>query len=348
VPIRHPITRKLQGVLNLTARYDDANHLMLPYAMLAAQEIEQQLYLHSSRSERLLLEQFLSAQKRSSRPFIALNDQIVISNPAAARVLDELGQAFLWEFAAQSIDGREQLSGSIQLGSGECVPTTCLPVFDGRATVGALIEIETPTRAVTQPRGLTITAKQTQPRGVWHDVAERARAFSARGLPLLVVGEEGVGKVALVREVFDVEYGSGEVTVLDARAQSVDGPSAWLKRFGRALGAEGGVVVVRHVEALDSSVARAACGLVDAYAEGPVRLVGTMTDDAATAAYQPFVDRFAVASVRIPPLRDRMQDLPALLVCLTAAWGRPSVGSCQRCGCGTASALSRSRRSSAS
>jgi hypothetical protein len=25
VPIRHPITRKLQGVLNLTARYDDAN-----------------------------------------------------------------------------------------------------------------------------------------------------------------------------------------------------------------------------------------------------------------------------------------------------------------------------------
>jgi hypothetical protein len=38
----------LRGVLNLTARYDDANHLMPPYAMLAAQEIEQQLYLHGT------------------------------------------------------------------------------------------------------------------------------------------------------------------------------------------------------------------------------------------------------------------------------------------------------------
>jgi DNA-binding NtrC family response regulator len=56
---------------------------------------------------------------------------------------------------------------------------------------------------------------------------------------------------------------------------------------------------------------------VDAYADGPVRLVGTMTDDSAAAAYQPLVDRFAVASVRIPPLRDRIQDLPALLVSLT-------------------------------
>lgn len=48
VPIRHPITRKLRGVLNLTARYDDVNHRMLPYAMMAAQEIEQQLYLHGT------------------------------------------------------------------------------------------------------------------------------------------------------------------------------------------------------------------------------------------------------------------------------------------------------------
>ncbi|MDQ1677123.1 MAG: hypothetical protein QOC93_2267 [Actinomycetota bacterium] len=47
-PSATPITRKLRGVLNLTARYDDANHLMPPYAMLAAQEIEQQLYLHGT------------------------------------------------------------------------------------------------------------------------------------------------------------------------------------------------------------------------------------------------------------------------------------------------------------
>jgi DNA-binding NtrC family response regulator len=151
----------------------------------------------------------------------------------------------------------------------------------------------------------------------------QARTLSDRGLPLLIVGEEGVGKVALVREVFVGEHGRGEVTVFDARAQSVDGTSVWVKRLGRALGADGGVVVVRHIEALDSSAARAACGLVDAYADGPVRLVGTMTDDAATAAYQPLVDRFAVASIRIPPLRDRMQDLPALLVSLTERHSTP-------------------------
>jgi transcriptional regulator of aromatic amino acid metabolism len=237
-------------------------------------------------------------------------------------VLDELGQASLWEFAAQSIASREQLSGTLELSSGDRVPTTCLPVFDGRATVGALIEIETPTRVVPQLRGPRPAAKPTQPRGAWHDVMEHARTLSDRGLPLLVVGEEGVGKVALVREVFAGEYGRGEVTVLDARRQSIDGASAWVKRFGRALGAGGGVVVVRHIEALDSSAARAACGLVDAYVDGPVRLVGTMTHDAA-AVYQPLVDRFAVASLRIPPLRDRMQDLPALLVSLTERHSTP-------------------------
>ena len=47
-PIRHPINGRLEGVIDITCRFEDTNTLLLPLAMRAATDIERLLYARSS------------------------------------------------------------------------------------------------------------------------------------------------------------------------------------------------------------------------------------------------------------------------------------------------------------
>jgi transcriptional regulator of acetoin/glycerol metabolism len=82
-PVRHPITHHLLGAICLSARTEHANPFMRPFALGAVREIERRLYLDSSRDERLLLEHFLAADKRTGRAIIVVNESMVISSPPA-------------------------------------------------------------------------------------------------------------------------------------------------------------------------------------------------------------------------------------------------------------------------
>jgi transcriptional regulator of acetoin/glycerol metabolism len=326
VPIRHPLQQGLVGVLNLCCRIDDADDRLLPFARDAAREIERRLYLMGSKAERLVLERFLSAKSRGDgRPIISLNRDMIISNAAAAPVLDEIGQARIWQHANDVIDARASSEGTLELTSGRTLATRCHPIGEGEEIVGALVELEPPPSAPVElesgadpaaPVWALDGLSGTSP--AWRAVATQVRSYGDSRLPLLIEGEAGVGKLALARSMFADVDAQGLLSVFEARMQPVEGAASWITTLRAALVDPQRVVVVHHLEALEDEAAQALVSLIETFEPAGTLFAGTLTRERHTGAEHPrWVDRFAVMTVQVPPLRERREDLEPLLEALT-------------------------------
>ncbi|MGH9168579.1 MAG: GAF domain-containing protein, partial [Acidimicrobiia bacterium] len=117
VPIHHPITGRLEGVLDITCRYGDTNDRTLPLVLGAVREIEERLYEDASVSERALLENFLIMTRHSKRPVVSMNEEFAISNVAASRLLEPADHALLWERATEAL-ARHEVVGQVRLAGG--------------------------------------------------------------------------------------------------------------------------------------------------------------------------------------------------------------------------------------
>jgi transcriptional regulator of acetoin/glycerol metabolism len=328
-PLVHPMSRHVLGTLNVLCRTEAANSVLRPWLLEVAREIERRLRVESCAHEQLLLESFLTARHDRRHPIICLNDQIVLSNSAATRLLASVDQAVLWEQAALAIDARANGACTLVLDDGQRVAAHCRPIFDGATPVGAKIEIQldpprplrAPSAGASRPdeRMLGSLAGQSER---WDRLRAEAAAARERPGPILLAGEPGTGKLAIARSLLEAE----RVDVFDAALYAVDEPQAWMRQVSARLQDGDGVVVLAHLESLDAFTSRTIAGLMDrAEAAGP-RLVGTVTMSAG-AAPPPHVplDRFATI-VAVPALRERIDDLRVLLRALTAQHAGPDAG----------------------
>ncbi|MDO8208925.1 sigma-54-dependent Fis family transcriptional regulator [Conexibacter sp. CPCC 206217] len=338
VPIRHPITRQLRGVLNVTCPTAEYNALLLPFALEAGHEIERRLYLAGSRKERLLLEQFLSVQSRTgAHAVVTLNEEIIISSPAAGRILDGVSQTVLWEQVAHVIAGGASDAHLLELPTGERIATRCHPVRDGGAVIGAFVELDSePAPRPSRARALRAGRAGADGRlpglagssVAWRTVVDQAIAYRESGLSFFLVGPPGSGKFALLDALFEAERAAGRVHVFEAALQPIEGAARWVTAVRDAIVAgDDAVVLVRHVEALEETATRALCGLLEALAPRRPRLVGTHTPhDGPSGPAPALIDRASAGAIQLPPLRDRTEDFAELLAALTR---RHSVGGIQ-------------------
>ena len=84
-PVWHPVTRRLEGVLDITGLAADANPLLAALVTRAVDDIEQRLLDGTRTSERRLLAAFQSASGRRQRVLVAIGENVVLSNRAAHR-----------------------------------------------------------------------------------------------------------------------------------------------------------------------------------------------------------------------------------------------------------------------
>lgn len=313
VPIHHPVTRQLEGVLDITCRRQDANTMLLPWILEVARMVEERLYQQATREERLLLNQFLAATRRTKRAVVCLNEQTIISNPCAARLLDGVGHAQLWEHANRVVTADTAGSYALTLADGRAVTARCEPVRDERTTVGVLVEA-LPARQRSRAGGRQAPSWLPQLAGHgarWKQVCDQAQRYRERPIPVLIAGEVGTGKLALARAMFGDR---DELSVFDAALHTVDGFRRWAAALRRRLADPAGTVVIRHLEALRTREAQTVCGLLDDARDSGPRLVGTLTcGEAALTAYRALLDRLAVATIDLPSLRERLEDLPDLV-----------------------------------
>ncbi len=152
---------------------------------------------------------------------------------------------------------------------------------------------------------------------VWLEARQAAVAACQQGAWLLLVGEPGVGKLALARAVHHHFLAAERVHVLDA-ADTRDGDAAaWLANVRLELAEPAGTVVLCHLDLLGATLLEAlAAALTDARQRPSPWVVGTLAAGATVDHTLGLVLGQLPASVTVPPLRYRIDDLGDLVSAL--------------------------------
>lgn len=306
-PVRHPITRRTVGAVNVTCRATDTNSLLAVVVRKLVEEIRSALHDRATARERRLLSAFLDEQRRATGPIAVVGDGLIITNPQAADLgLDKLG---LWD------EIRSRKAGGDQTGLALPADLTAdvRLVGDGGSPTGAVLTVAGP--AASRPAAIRRPARAaTGPpdAGTWKELATRAARLTG---PVAVIGEAGSGKATVLQRAFGVAPdGAGDPddpVVLDAAAYPLD-PTGWPARLRQAAGR--GPVVLRHAELLDTAAVRVVvAALEDPAARSRLGLTVTVADGAAPEPpAMLLIDTLTASTLTVPPLRRNPDELVAL------------------------------------
>ncbi|MGI5129936.1 sigma-54-dependent Fis family transcriptional regulator [Pseudonocardia sp. CA-107938] len=289
-PVRHPITRRVLGAVNVTCRVNDTNSLLAVIVSKLVDEIQQALYQTATARERTLLSAFLAERRTAAGPLAVVGDDLIITNPQAADLgIDRLG---LWDEirAQRGTADRTQVSLPADLTAEVRLVRT-----DGKVA-GAVVSIHGPAADAAQPaRRPRPPRTSAKPHG--RTGLQKRAGELAEGGTVAVLGEAGTGKTTVLRAALD------PVAVLDAATYGLD-PTSWANRLRRHLDA-GDAVVLTHVELLDAGAVRTVSAvLAEAARPGPVGLTITVVEGAAVStATTHLLDALCARTMSIPPLR---------------------------------------------
>ena len=318
-PIRHPVTRRTVGAVNVTCRAEHTNPLLAVVVRTLVEEIQAALWQAASARERMLLDAFLAARRRGPGPVVIIGEDVLITDAAAAAL--DLDHRDLWD------EVRELPAEGATLQLGAQVNAQVSVLRDGPTTTGALLTLADP----ATPR-----ARSTGAPDPWTAAAERVAALVGRE-SVAVRGEPGVGKLTLLRGFWP------DAVVLDAATLPVDGLRTWVGGLRAALAPaataataatagtaataatarnvlsalppeSGPPVVLAHVELLDARSVRAIAAELDrAPSPPPLALTLTLPDGAGPPEPAALLlDRLGAATVGVPPLRRRAEAIATL------------------------------------
>jgi sigma-54 dependent transcriptional regulator, acetoin dehydrogenase operon transcriptional activator AcoR len=324
-PIRHPVFGRPEGVLTFVSPVAEASPLMLAFVEETAACIQERMLTTSSRRERLLLDAFVTAERRTRSPVVALNEQTIIASAATSALLQQgLDHAALWEAAREAILGPTARSegGETLCGEGDRVfRVTASSVRDGNQVVGALVRLcraaSTGQSAVSRC-GSSVHPQQCLLRHLggrsraWAHAMSVAAPAVLSDHPVLLLGEPGVGKVEVAQAIHDLSCTNGPLSVFNAALALLDGFAIWLGKIRERLGRPG-TLVLTHLETLAGPEALALAALLGDHEGSWPRLIGTATRHSGdTSPTGPHLDRLATHCVDLPPLRERRGDVPEL------------------------------------
>jgi sigma-54 dependent transcriptional regulator, acetoin dehydrogenase operon transcriptional activator AcoR len=337
VPIRHPITGRTIGAVDLTCWRRDADPLLVALAKTTADQIMQVLLTDYSAQEVQLLQEYLRACKRTSGMVLALSRDTVMLNDFARQVLDPADQSVLLGHAAEALEAGQHGPVQVALPTGVTARLYCRPLEGARSPRPGVVHVRltdtrSPLRAepVSHPRmhlpGLVGSGT------LWRRGCSQVETAYGSSEWLALSGEPGVGKLAVLRAVHQRRDPAGKFHVLDADDAA---DQDWLNTARAELAAETGTLVIRHVDRLGPRRLYAlSAALQETISAGRPRSLWVAVTLGLT---QPGPDlarmlRFFPCTVELPPLRHHIDDLhelvpfllgrlnpPGRLVCSTEA-----------------------------
>lgn len=330
-PIRNPITRQIEGVVDLSCVNEHNADLLLALVLEIAFQVEERFYLEASVDERLMLQHFTSAARNSARPVMAVNKDMILTNPAAARLVRNVEQELLWDLASRVSHANTTMSETLIHGE-ENTTALCTPVRDGGDVVGVIIELkrERPTRRpaeTSRPRRAHELPGLVGHSPAWRSVCQQVHSIDRTARRLVVSGETGTGKSAVARAWFALR-GVSDILVLDAAAEPGRGASRLLAQVDLALQPEekpgSSALLITHLEHLAApATAELSALLKEADPQGPLVAVTVTTSGEPLPHHtESALDRFGTLRIELPALRHRREDISDL-VALFAGRGEP-------------------------
>ncbi|MDX2644368.1 SpoIIE family protein phosphatase [Streptomyces sp. PA03-1a] len=170
VPVRHPLSGRVEGVLDLTSLYGDAHPLMAELARGCALAIEQRLLEECGERERALLQGYLTAEHRGAAAApLRLDGVGHIPGVGPPAGLTDGDESVLAETAAGLIAAGRREALELPLSHGRTAHLLCRPLAGG-----AVVEVSVP-----------------------GDAGARGNAPGGAASRPLLVGEPGVGRLAV-------------------------------------------------------------------------------------------------------------------------------------------------------
>jgi transcriptional regulator of acetoin/glycerol metabolism len=319
-PIQHPISGKTIGAIDLTCWRKDAGQLLIALARTTAEQIRQAMLMHGNIREMALFQAYLRTCRRTTGIVMAFNDDIVMMNDRARRLLDPADQAVLLGHATQALAGGRGSTTTLALPTGGRVRLQCRAVGDGPGRDGGVLSV----KLIENEDGPSPSASMIPmflpgvvgSAPLWLRCCHDVDASYGKGEWLVLAGERGVGKYTLARCVHQRRNPTGRVHSLDAAEV---GPAAdWRDDLRRELLDDPvDALVVRHVDRLSPD--RLAV-LVSVLRELRTRRAAdlpwvavTLSQDAETKP--DLVELLAdfPRTVQVPPLRRHVDDLNELV-----------------------------------
>jgi sigma-54 dependent transcriptional regulator, acetoin dehydrogenase operon transcriptional activator AcoR len=325
VPIRHPMTGKTVGVLDLTCWRADAGPLLMTLAKTTAEQIRQALLTEAGMQEIELLHAYLRACKHNSGMVFALNNDVVMMNATTRSTLVPGDQTALLRQAAEALASK-QPSATIELPSGVQVRLHTHAVKgDGRMAGGVVdakvLGVGAVHALAAAPAPPVALPGLVGDGNLWRRAcAEVESAYRAGGW-LVVEGERGTGKLSLLRALHASVNASRGLSVLDAAEFDGRRDPRWMTEARRALAQREGTVILRHLEQLPAVALREITTVLqDASTRKSAWVAMTVPEDR-TASAPPSLLQLFPSSVHVPPLRHHIADVERLVPFLLAKLG---------------------------
>jgi transcriptional regulator of acetoin/glycerol metabolism len=333
VPIRHPVSGRTIGAVDLTCWRKDADPLLIALAKTTADHITQALLTDTSALEVQLLQEYLRVCKRTSGIVLALSRDTVMLNDYARQVLDPADQSVLLGEAAEALNAGQHGPVQVALPTGVTARLYCRPLEGTVSPRSGVVHVRLADLASRVTAEQVRHARMYLPGLVgsgplWLRGCSQVEAAYASAEWLALGGERGTGKLSVLRAVHQRRNPAGWFHVIDA-AQAAD--QDWLTTARAELAGDSGSLVVRHVDRLSPRWLHALCAaLQETVAAGKhhsLWVAVTLGPDSPSPDLAKLL-RFFPCTVDLPPLRHHIEDLQELVPFLLGKLNPPGRLAC--------------------
>ncbi|MDG3015019.1 sigma-54-dependent Fis family transcriptional regulator [Speluncibacter jeojiensis] len=294
-PIIHPVTNRVEGILDMTCIAPQANAMFAPFLQRAAADIERRLLEGARASHQRLVDAFQRISPQSNVAVAAIGEDLLLSNRAALELLDVADHVALRAIGSD-LRADQSRTARVTLASGAEASVQADRV-EG-ANGGTLFVVRPiPPTPVRRPRSRRPRIDRTRTE------LQRARDSAAA---VVVSGEPGSGRTTAAGDLV-AHRSAGR---LDATRVPVVGAQEWTAELARTTEGRVDPVVVENIQLLPEAAVALLAGRVCEAGRPQVVLTCGPVDElpgpvAALVARCP-------ERIVLPPLRARRDELPAM------------------------------------
>lgn len=314
-PIRHPITRRVIGAVNLSCLANESDPLLFALAASASRHIEDRLRAVAHEGETALLEAYLQQTRRLSGGVVAIGGDVVLMNPYVRRTLDGTEQTALLEHASDLLSCTLPGTALAVLPSGRIAKITAVEWSTLRGgRVNAVFRVDLSAETSQRPSQISHRARTFIPglagrNSAWLRCCEQVQQCCHNREWVILEGESGSGRARLAQAVAQDLKPARTVRVMHAKAF----PSA--ARLVADLAAESAdedfALVIADVDDIDEDTLDAITSILGTRV-GRGWIAATRSSAPPSGSIMQLLPLFT-HTVTVPALRHRIDDLAELV-----------------------------------